>query len=84
MPQLWWRPLFARLQGVEGNQRETPFLLGKRLARLPSPIRKGHRDGTPGQTVEDREGCNRGMLPQDVDDRGDHKVGIKTGETGEL
>ena len=60
------------------------FFLGKRVARPPSPIWTGHRDGTPGQTVEDREGCDRGMSPQDVDDRGDHKVGIKTGETGGL
>ena len=69
---------------MEGNQGETSFFLGKRVARPPSPIRTGHRDGTPGQTVEDREGCDRGMSQQDVDDRGDHRVGIKTGETGDL
>ena len=57
---------------------------GKRVARPPSPIRTGHRDGTLGQAVEDREGCDRGMSQQDVDDRGDHKVGIKAGETGDL
>ena len=84
MPQLWWRPLLAGLQGVERNQRETSFFLGKRVAWPPLPIRTGHRDGTPGQTVEDREGSDRGMSQQNVDDRGDHRVGIKKGETGEL
>ena len=44
----------------------------------------GHRDGTPGQTIEDREGGNRGGSQQNVDDRGDCRVGIKTGKTGEL
>ena len=43
----------------------------------------GLRDGTPG-SVEDREGGDREMLQQNVDDRGDCKVGIKTRETGEL
>ena len=42
MPQLWWRPLLAGLEGVERNQRETSFFLGKRVARPPSPIRTGH------------------------------------------
>ena len=83
MPQLWWRPLLARLQGVEGNQRETPFLLWKRLARPPLPIRTGHRDGTPGP-LESREGGGEGTSPQDLDSRGEHKVGAKTGGTGEL
>ena len=69
---------------MEGNQGETSFFLGKRVARPPSPIRTGHWDGTPRQSVEDREGCDRGMSQQDVDDRGDHRVGIKTGETSEL
>ena len=44
----------------------------------------GHRDGTLGQTVEDREGGDKGMSQQNIDDRGDHIVGMKMGETGEL
>ena len=43
----------------------------------------GHRDGTP-RLVEDKEGGNRGMSQQNIDDREDHRVGMKTGETGEL
>ena len=84
MPQLWWRPLLVGLMGVEGIKEKPLFLLGKRLARPPSPIRMGHEDGTPGQTVEDTKGGDWGMSQQNVDDRGDRKVEIKTGETGEL
>ena len=84
VPQLWWRPLLAGLQGVEGNYRETSFLLKKRLAQPPSPIWTGHQDGTPGPIVEDREGGDRGTSQQNVDDRGDRKVGMKTGEISEL
>ena len=69
---------------MEGNQGETSFFLGKRVAPPPLPIRTSHRDGTPGQTVEDREGSDREMSQQNVDDRGDRRVGIKTGEIGEL
>ena len=83
MPQLWWRPLLARLQGLEGNQRETPFLLGKRLAWPPSPIWTGHRDGTPGP-LESREGGGEGTSPQDLDNRGEHIVGEEMRGTGEL
>ena len=68
---------------MEGNQRETPFLLGKRLARPPSPIRTGHRDGTPGP-LESREGGGEGTSPQDLDSRGEHRVGEEMRGTGEL
>ena len=47
------------------------------------PIRTGHWDGTAG-SVEDREGGDRGTSQQNVDDRGDRRVGMKTGEIGEL
>ena len=44
----------------------------------------GHQDGTLGQTIEDREGGDKGMLQQNKDGRGDHRRGMKIGETGEL
>ena len=70
---------------MEGNQGEAPFLLGKRLAQPPSPIRMGHRNRTLGQTIEDRKGGNRETLQHNVDCKGDYKVGTKkTGEIGEL
>ena len=68
---------------MEGNQRETLFLLGKRLARPPSPIQTGHRDGTPGP-LESREGGGEGTSPQDRDSRGEHRVGEEMSGTGEL
>ena len=37
MPQLWRRPLLVGLQGVEGNQRKTPFFLGKLKAQPLRP-----------------------------------------------
>ena len=46
-------------------------------------MRTGHQDGTPG-SIEDREGGDRGTSQQNIDDRGDRRVGIKTGETSEL
>ena len=61
---------------MEGDQGEALFLLGKLNARSPSSIQSGHWDGTPRQ-VEDREGGDREMLQQNVDDRGDCRVGIK-------
>ena len=68
-----------------GRKLRRNFVLPReKSSPAPSPIRTGHRDGTPGQTVEDREGGDRGMSQHNVDDRGDHRVGIKTGETGEL
>ena len=44
----------------------------------------GHQDGTPRQTIEDREGGDRETSQQNVDSRGDYRVGTKMGETGEL
>ena len=44
----------------------------------------GHWDGTPRQTVGGREGGDRGTSQQNIDSRGDRRVGIKTGETCEL
>ena len=44
----------------------------------------GQRDGTPRPIVEDREGGDRATSQQNIDNREDHRVGIKTGETGEL
>ena len=41
--QLWWRPSPEGLQGVEGDEAETP-LLGKLDACAPSPIWTGCRD----------------------------------------
>ena len=68
---------------MERNQRKTPFLLGKLGARGPSPIRTGHQDGTLGP-LEDREGGDRDMSQQNIPNSGDHRVGLKKGETGEL
>ena len=69
---------------MEGDQRKAPFLLGKRIARPHSPIWTGQWDGILGQTIEDREGGDREMSQQNLDSRGDYKVGTKIGETGEL
>ena len=68
---------------MERNQRETSFLLGKRLARPPSSIWTGHRDGTP-RPLESKEGGGEGMSPQDRGGRGEHRVGEEMKGTGEL
>ena len=83
MPQLWRWTFLVGLQGMEGDSGEASFLLGKLKAQPPSPIRVGHQDGTP-RLVEDKEGSDRDMSQQNIDDRGDRRVGMKTGETGEL
>ena len=84
IPQLWRRPFLVRLQGMERDETKAPFLLEKLNARSCLPIRIGHQDGTPRPNADDRDGGNRGMSPEDQDNRGDYRVGRKTGKTGEL
>ena len=68
-----------------GRKSRRNFVLPReKSSPAPFAIRTCHRDGTPRQTVEDREGCDRGMSQHDIDDKGDYRVGIKTGETGGL
>ena len=52
--------------------------LREKTSRPPSPIWTGHQYGTP-RSIEDREGGDRETSQQNVDDRGDRKMGIKTG-----
>ena len=44
------------------SKRNASFLLGKRVAQPPLPIRTGHRDGTPGP-LESRKGGGQGTSP---------------------
>ena len=69
---------------MEGNRGEAPFLIGKILARPPSPICTGYWDRTPGQIIEDKEGGNTETSQQNINSRGDYRVGTKLGETDEL
>ena len=68
-----------------GRKLRRNFVL-PRVKSSPTPFAHtdGSPDGTLGQIVEDREGCDRGTSQQNVDRRGDHRVGIKMRETGEL
>ena len=62
---------------------EALHLLRKRLAWGPLPISMGHWDGTPGP-LESREGGSEGTSPQDLDSRGERRVGEEMRGTGEL
>ena len=44
----------------------------------------GHWDGIPRQIVQDREGGDKEMSQQNVDSRGNYRVGTKAGDTREL
>ena len=63
--------------------REALHLLRKRLAWPPSPIRTGHWNGTLGP-LGTKEGGGEGTSPQDLDSRGEHRVGEETRGTNEL
>ena len=68
---------------MERDQRETSFLLGKRLARPPSPTQMGHWDRTPGP-LDSREGGGEGISLQDLDSRREHRMGQEMSGTDEL
>ena len=43
----------------------------------------GHRDGTPGP-LDSKEGDGEGISTQDLDNRGEHRVGEEMRGTGKL
>ena len=83
MPQLWWRPFLARLQGMEGDQGEALHLLGKLNTQPRFPIWTGHWNGTLGP-LDSKEGDGEGIALQGLDSRGEHRVGQEMRGTSEL